>query len=141
MNNHDDFDDQSLEAALRGLRPRPVPLAVTAQVAQALDAPRLSRGQVIAWASGLATAAALVVLAFNLAQPNPVSPDFQLVRAVQSPTNLELLQPVRLDDGSFARPLHIHWENTTHWEDRRTQTQLINFRPVDQVALIPLETY
>jgi len=141
MNDKNDFADDDLVAALRDLRPRPVPAPVIAALAQELDAPAASRGNIIAWFAGVTTAAAMVVVAFHLASPSPDTPDFQLVRAEQGPTNLELLQPVRLDDGSFARPLRMHWENTTHWEDRRTQAHFINYRPVEQVALIPLETY
>jgi hypothetical protein len=48
---------------------------------------------------------------------------------------------MELADGSYARPVRLLWNNTTHWSDTKNQTQLINYRPAQQLALIPLETY
>ena len=43
-------------------------------------------------------------------------------------------------DGSFVRPVRVRWDDTTRWEDPRSNTRLINYRPNDQFALLPLET-
>jgi hypothetical protein len=37
--------------------------------------------------------------------------------------------------------VRVRWEDTTRWEDARTRTQLIDYRPNDQLALLPLETH
>ena len=142
MNNHSP-DEEDLVSELQALRPRRVTPALTARLAQELgEVPvPLSRPKNFRRVAAFTSAAALLVAGVYLVTGSPTVPEFELVRAEQSPTNLELLQPVRLEDGSYARPLRMHWDNTTHWEDRRTQAQFINYRPVDQVALLPLETY
>jgi hypothetical protein len=134
--------DHDLESALAGLRPRPPGPAVTAALARELDAPATRRGVIIAWVAGLATAAAALALGLFLgADPEAVAPAYQLVRAEQSPVEIEVLRPVRLEDGSFARPVRARWESTTQWEDPRTRTRFINYRPSEQTTLLPLETY
>ena len=134
--------DHDLESALAGLRPRPPGPAVTAALARALDAPAARRGLVIAWTAGLTTAAAALALGLHLGAPSePAAPTYQLVRAEQSPVEIEVLRPVRLEDGSFARPVRARWDNTTQWEDPRTRTRFINYRPSEQTTLLPLETY
>jgi hypothetical protein len=47
---------------------------------------------------------------------------------------------VQMEDGSYARPVRVRWQDTTRWEDARSNTRLINYRPNDQLALLPLET-
>lgn len=134
--------DHDLESALADLRPCPPGPALTAALARELDPPVSRRGVVIAWTAGLTTAAA--ALAFGLflgAAPEEGAPAYQLVRAEQSPVEIEVLRPVRLEDGSFARPVRARWENTTQWEDPRTRTRFINYRPSEQTTLLPLETY
>jgi hypothetical protein len=71
----------------------------------------------------------------------PVRPSYRLVRADRSRPEVQLFQPVELADGSYARPARVRWEDTTRWEDARTQTRLIDHRPNDQLALLPLETH
>jgi len=134
--------DHDLESALAGLRPRPPGPAVTAALARELDRPVSRRGVVIAWTAGLTTAAAALAAGLFLARPAADEPPaYQLVRAEQSPANIEVLRPVRLEDGSFARPVRVRWDNTTQWEDPRTRTRFINYRPNEQTTLLPLETY
>ena len=53
---------------------------------------------------------------------------------------MQFYRPVRLADGSFVRPVRVRWDDTTRWEDPRSNTRLINYRPNDQFALLPLET-
>jgi hypothetical protein len=106
--------DHDLERALADLRPRPPGPALTAALAFGL---------------------------FLGAAPEEGAPAYQLVRAEQSPVEIEVLRPVRLEDGSFARPVRARWENTTQWEDPRTRTRFINYRPSEQTTLLPLETY
>lgn len=134
--------DHDLELDLARLRPRPPAPAVGAALARELAAPPARRGVVLAWSAGLAAAASLALGLF-LARPagSEESPSYQLVRAEQSPANVEVLRPIRLEDGSFARPVRVRWDNTTQWEDPRTRTRFINYRPNETLALLPLETY
>lgn len=139
MNN----EDHDLESALRSLRPRAPRPAVTAAIARELDPPAIpARGNVLVWASGLSALAA-GLFGFFLFRPAPesVAPSYQLVRAEQPPAAVDVFAPVRLDDGSFVRPVRVRWDNRTHWEDRQTNTRLINYSPSEQFGLIPLETY
>ena len=134
--------DHDLESALAGLRPRPPGPAVTAALARELDPPVSRRGVILSWTAGLTTAAAALAAGLFLVRPAAdEAPAYQLVRAEQSPAHIEVLRPVRLDDGSFARPVRVRWDNTTQWEDPRTRTRFINYRPNEQTTLLPLETY
>ncbi|MEY4034137.1 MAG: hypothetical protein RL492_1331 [Verrucomicrobiota bacterium] len=138
MNNEED-----IESALRRLRPRAPSPALVGALGRELDtAPASGRGVILRWAVGLSAAAACLLgfLLFGRA-PVTVSPDYQLVRAEQPPASVDLFDPVRLQDGSFVRPVRVRWSNETHWEDRRTHTRLINYSPSEQFGLIPLETY
>ena len=67
--------------------------------------------------------------------------EIELVRAEQPPAAVDVFAPVRLADGSFARPVRVRWSNETQWEDRRTNTRLSNYSPSEQFGLIPMETY
>ncbi len=135
--------DSELENALASLRPRPPRPALVQNIARELDAPSARRGVIIAWTSGLAALAAAGAAVFLMlaSARSPQGPSYELVRAEQSPAAMQLLSPVQLQDGSYARPVRVHWENTTRWEDPRTHTQLINYRPNEHFALLPLETY
>jgi len=139
MNN----EDQDLESALRALRPRAPSPALVAALARELDAPVApTRGRILAWASGLSAMAAclLGVFLFRPAPETP-APAYRLVRAEQPPAAVDVFAPLRLDDGSFVRPVRVRWDNRTQWEDRRTNTRLINYAPSEQFGFIPMETY
>jgi hypothetical protein len=134
--------DHDLELDLARLRPRPPGPAVTAAVARELEGPPARRGVILAWGAGLAAAAALALGLFLApGRPSDEAPSYQLVRAEQSPANIEVLRPIRLDDGSFARPVRVRWDNTTQWEDPRSRTRFINYRPNETTTLLPLEIY
>lgn len=134
--------DHDLEQALRALRPRPPGPAVAARIAAELNAPAARRGVVIAWSAGFAAAAAaLAAFVFLAAPAEPAAPAYQLVRAERSRPEVQLFRPVELADGSYARPVRVRWEDTTRWEDARTRTRLIDYRPNDQLGFLPLETY
>jgi hypothetical protein len=36
--------------------------------------------------------------------------------------------------------MRVRWQDTTRWEDAQSNTRLINYRPNDQLTLLPLET-
>lgn len=140
-------DTRDIEAALRQLRPRRLSPGFQASVARALaeDAPA-SRRKIIpflAWSAPLAAAAAVAFV--MLAPSDPVTgpaPDFQLVRAEQAPSEVTLLEPVKLDDGSFARPMRVRWSNAAQYRDARRGAELIQYAPHDEiVGLVPLETF
>jgi len=134
--------DHDLEQALRALRPAAPGPAVTARLAAALDAPAARRGVVIAWSAGFAALAAALVAAFVFlaAAGEPEAPAYQLVHVEQSRPDVQYFRPVRMADGSYARPVRVRWEDTTRWEDPRGDARLIHYRPNDQLALLPLET-
>lgn len=140
--------DHDLEQDLAALRPRAVSPVVIAALARELDGPAAHRGIIIAWSAGLSAVAALFIAALTFtAGPTPrgdfavevAAPSYRLVRADQSPAAVEYYRPVQMADGSFARPLHVRWANTTRWEDTQTNTRLINFQPQEQLAFVPLE--
>ncbi|MFM8549543.1 MAG: hypothetical protein ACKOBS_02545 [Verrucomicrobiota bacterium] len=135
--------DHDLEQALRALRPRPPGPAVASALARDLDPPRARRGVIVAWSAGFAAAAAALAAAFVFLADvgEPEAPAYQLVRAERTRPEIQLFRPVELADGSYARPVRVRWEDTTRWEDARTRTQLIDHRPSDQLALLPLETH
>jgi hypothetical protein len=133
--------DHDLEQALLALRPRPPGPAVAARIDAALAAPAPRRGVVIAWSAGFAAAAALAAFVFLAEPAEPEAPAYQLVRADRSRPEVQLFRPVELADGSYARPVRVRWEDTTRWEDARTQTRLIDHRPSDRLTLLPLETH
>jgi hypothetical protein len=134
--------DHELEQALASLRPRVPGPAVTACIARELDASSSRRGLVIAWSAGFSALAAAFVAAFvflgGVAETE--SPNYQLVHVEQSRPDVQFFRPVQMDDGSFARPVRVRWQDTTRWEDARSNTRLINYRPNDQLTLLPLET-
>jgi hypothetical protein len=134
--------DHDIEQALASLRPRPPGPAVTARLARELDAPASRRGVIVAWSAGFAALAAALVAAFvflgGVAEPE--APQYRLVNVEQSRPDVQFFRPVQMDDGSYARPVRVRWQDTTRWEDARSNTRLINYRPNDQLTLLPLET-
>jgi len=131
-----------IEQALAALRPRPPGPAVTARVAAELDAEPARRGVVIAWSAGFAAVAAVFLAAFAFLGgfAEAEAPTYQLVHVEQSRPDVQYFRPVRMADGSFARPVRVRWEDTTRWEDPRGDARLIHYRPNDQLTLLPLET-
>ncbi len=68
-------------------------------------------------------------------------PDFRLVRAEQSPAEVTLLEPVRVTEGLFARPVQVRWHNAAHYRDSRGGAEFVRFAPHDEViGLVPFET-
>ena len=134
--------DHDIEQALASLRPRAPGPAVTARLAAELDAPASRRGVIIAWSAGLSAVAAALVAAFVFlgGVGESEAPAYQLVRVEQSRPDVQFFRPVQMEDGSFARPVRVRWQDTTRWEDARSNTRLINYRPNDQLTLLPLET-
>ena len=134
--------DHDLEQALAALRPRAPAAAVTARLALELDAPGSRRGVIIAWSAGLSALAAAMAAAFVFLAGSAESeaPTYRLVQVEQSRPDVQVFHPVRMDDGSYARPMRVRWQDTTRWEDARSNTRLINYRPNDQLTLLPLET-
>lgn len=142
-------DTRDIEAALRQLRPRRLSPGFRGSVARALAAPEAPRrARVIpflAWSAPLAAAAAAAFLLLSPADPAaPGSglPELRLVRAEQAPSEVALLEPVKLGDGSFARPMRVRWSNAAQYRDERRGAELIQYAPHDEiVGLVPLETY
>ncbi len=134
--------DHDIAEALASLRPRTPGPGVTDRLARELDASSSRHGLVIAWSAGVSALAATLVAAFVfLGVAEPETPTYQLVHVEQSRPDVQLFQPVQLEDGSYARPVRIRWQDTTRWEDARSNTRLINYRPNDQLTLLPLETH
>ena len=134
--------DHDLEQALASLRPRAPGPAVTARLARELDAPSTRRNIIIAWSAGLSALAAIFVAAFVFLGGfvEADAPAYRLVHVEQSRPDVQFFRPVQMDDGSFARPMRVRWQDTTRWEDARGGARLINYRPNDQLTLLPLET-
>jgi hypothetical protein len=129
--------DHDIAEALASLRPRAPGSGVTDRLARELDASSSRRGLVIAWSAGVSALAAAFVFLGGVAEPE--APTYQLVHVEQSRPDVQLFRPVQLEDGSYARPVRVRWEDTTRWEDARSNTRLINYRPNDQFTLLPLE--
>jgi hypothetical protein len=134
--------DHDIEQALASLRPRSPGPAAAARLARELDAEPACRGLAIAWSAGLSALAAAFVAAFAFLGgfAETEAPAYQLVHVEQTRPDVQFFRPVRLSDGSFARPVRVRWQDTTRWEDPQGDARLINYRPNDQLALLPLET-
>ena len=134
--------DHDIEKALASLRPRAPGPAMEDRLARELDAPSSRRGVIIAWSSGLSAIAAALVAAFVFLSgaAEPEAPTYQLVHVEQTRPDVQLFRPVQMEDGSYARPVRVRWQDTTRWEDAHSNTRLINYRPNDQLTLLPLET-
>lgn len=147
-------DTRDLEAALRDLRPRRLPAALAARLTEAALAPRRPRVlPFVAWGAPLAAAASLAFLL--LASPEEVapaegpvalastaapSPGLRLVRAEQAPAEVTLLEPVKLAEGSFARPMRVRWHNAATYRDAASGAELVHYVPHDEVVgLVPFE--
>ena len=116
---------------------------MAARVAAELAAEPARRGVVIAWSAGAAGVAAVFLAAFAFLGgfAEAEAPTYQLVHVEQTRPDVQFFRPVRMSDGSFARPVRVRWEDTTRWEDARTRTHLIDYRPNDRLTLLPLETH
>lgn len=66
---------------------------------------------------------------------------YRLAGATRSPARLELLEPMRLRDGTYVRPVRLRRELATHWEDAGSGARLVRYRPEESTLLLPLETY
>ena len=134
--------DHELEKALASLRPRAPGPAVTARLALELDEASPRRGVVMAWSASLSALAAALVAAFVFlgGAAEPEAPTYLLGHVGQTRPDVQFFRPVQMDDGSYARPVRVRWQDTTRWEDAHSNTRLINYRPNDQLTLLPLET-
>lgn len=139
-------DTRDIEAALGQLRPRRLSPGFEAAVARALAEPEAPARRpriltFLAWSAPVAAAAALALALLPTAD-SAATPDLRLVRAEQAPSEVVLLEPVKLDDGSFARPMRVRWSNAAHYQDVRGGARLIQYAPHDEiVGLVPVETY
>ncbi|MFM7399001.1 MAG: hypothetical protein ACKO4N_08580 [Verrucomicrobiota bacterium] len=66
---------------------------------------------------------------------------YRLVSAQVSPSSIEMLEPVRLRDGTYVRPVRMRREHSTHWETPGSGSRLVRSRPEERTILLPLETY
>ena len=149
-------DTRDIEAALGALRPRRLDPALEARLlaAAAAPAPRPRVLAFVAWGAPLAAAASLAFVL--LAAPEgPVAPlaepsariaasapaDLRLVRAEQAPAEVTLLEPVRLAEGRFARPMRVRWHNAATYRDEASGAELVRYAPHEEiVGLVPFET-
>lgn len=116
----------ALFLAIPGGSPTPEPMAMAAT---ADAAPPMVRSSAPMMARSLT--------AEKVATP----PDFRLVRAEQSPAEVTLLEPVRVTEGLFARPVQVRWHNAAHYRDSRGGAEFVRFAPHDEViGLVPFET-
>jgi hypothetical protein len=98
----------------------------------------------LAWTTPIAAAAAVAwtVLSPTDTSSIPALPGLRLVRAEQAPTEIALLEPVKLDDGTFARPMRMRWSNAAQYRDVQAGAELIRYAPHDEIiGLVPIETY
>lgn len=85
-------------------------------------------------------AGAMLRSAARSAAPLAAEPGLRLARAEQSHPEVTLLEPVRVADGLFARPMRVRWHNTAHFRDERSGAELIRHAPHDEVVgLVPFE--
>jgi hypothetical protein len=141
-------DTRDIENALRELRPRALSPALKASIARGMaDVKEEKRHTIIpflAWATPIAAAAAVAwtVLLPTDTSSNSALPGLRLVRAEQAPTEIALLEPVKLDDGTFARPMRMRWSNAAQYRDVQAGAELIRYAPHDEIiGLVPIETY
>lgn len=142
-------DTRDIEEALRQLQPRALSPGFQASVARALTEPEApsKRSKIIpflVWSTPVAAAAALAVILMPSGDVpvEPVTPELRLVRAEQAPSEVALLEPVKLQDGSYARPMRVRWSNAAQYRDVRRGAELIHYAPHDEiVGLVPMETY
>lgn len=151
-------DTRDIEAALRALRPRRLEPALEARLLAAAEAPA-RRPRLLAFAAWGAPLAAAASLAFLLlagaddapaprAEPSamvaaaaPAPAGLRLVRAEQAPAEVTLLEPVKLAEGSFARPIRVRWHNAATYRDAASGAELVRYAPHEEiVGLVPFET-
>lgn len=151
-------DTRDIEAALGALRPRRLDPRLEARLLAAAEAPA-PRPRVlafVAWGAPLAAAASLAFVL--LAAPEdpgapPAEPSamvaataeapagLRLVRAEQAPAEVTLLEPVKLAEGSFARPMRVRWHNAATYRDAASGAELVRYAPHEEiVGLVPFET-
>jgi hypothetical protein len=148
-------DTRDIESALGALRPRRLPADLEARLTEAALAPRRPRVlPFVAWGAPLAAAASVAFLL--LASPEDVAPvaapaammaaaapapaGLSLVRAEQAPAEVTLLEPVKLAEGSFARPIRVRWHNAATYRDAASGAELVRYAPHDEVVgLVPFE--
>ena len=147
-------DTHDIEAALQALKPNRLPADLTNRLTIAATAPRSRVIPFFTWGAPLAAAASLAFLLFaspadeSLAPQAVVSaaaaapePGLRLVRAEQIPAEVTLLEPVKLAEGSFARPMRVRWHNAATYRDASSGAELVRFAPHDEVVgLVPFET-
>lgn len=146
-------DTREIEAALRALTPRRLPADLTARLTAAVVAPRPRVLPFLAWGAPLAAAASIAFLLFATPADELASPPasvsaaaapelgLRLVRAEQVPAEVTLLEPVKLAEGSFARPMRVRWHNAATYRDAASGAELVRFAPHDEViGLVPFET-
>lgn len=147
-------DTRDIEAALRALKPRRLPQELSARLTAAVTPPRPRVLPFLTWGAPLAAAASVVFLLFAAPADEALTPQaslaaaapatesgLRLVRAEQVPAEVTLLEPVKLAEGSFARPMRVRWHNTATYRDATSGTELVRFAPHDEVVgLVPFET-
>jgi hypothetical protein len=141
-------DTRDIENALRELRPRALSPTLKASIARGMaEANEAKRNTVIpflAWTTPFAAAAAVAWMVLSPSDTTSlhVLPGLRLVRAEQTPTEIALLEPVKLDDGTFARPMRMRWSNAAQYRDVQAGAELIRYAPHDEIiGLVPIETY
>ena len=141
-------DTRDIENALRKLRPRALSPALNASIARGMaEANQAKLNAIIpflAWTTPFAAAAAVAWMVLSPSDTTSlhVLPGLRLVRAEQTPTEIALLEPVKLDDGTFARPMRMRWSNAAQYRDVQAGAELIRYAPHDEIiGLVPIETY
>lgn len=137
--------DENLESALRSLKPRAPGGHVVAALHREFNSTATRQSRFWFWrpatAWTLATAVCLVAAFSMYLVPTSTVPNYRLVGVAQSQPALDVFNPVQLEDGTYARPVRVHWNRSAQWEDSSTQTRLIHYQPEEKIALIPLEIF
>ncbi|NBV38327.1 MAG: hypothetical protein EBS00_01980 [Verrucomicrobia bacterium] len=138
-------DNDHLEAALRSLKPRAPGGHVVAALHREFDKPVTGDSRSWFLKAGLLWAGAMSVcfvifMGFNFTRSGAV-PNYRLIGVTQSEPSLDLFNPIQLKDGTYARPVRVHWDRSAQWEDASTRTRLIHYQPEEKLALIPLEIF
>lgn len=138
-------ENDHLEAALRSLKPRAPGARVVVALHRELNPPTQRHSRSWFFKTGLAWAGAMsvclvIVLGFYFSRTHS-EPQYHLIGVAQSQPSLDVFNPVQLEDGTYARPVRVHWNRSAQWEDPATQTRLIHYQPQEKLALIPLEIF
>lgn len=94
----------------------------------------------VAAAEAVAAPGAGLARGFGVPLAKSAAP-YHLVSAQASPASLEMLEPVRLRDGTYVRPVRMRREHSTHWETPGSGSRLVRYRPEESTLFLPLETY